>query len=89
MEIRQMQQKRARESRKKGGEDTTTLQNTAGLVDGNLRLACGRDLKKLSILSEHGWNITLFLDHIASCPECKAAEAQLMRGLNDLLRQSG
>lgn len=53
---------------------------------GMLNLSCGRDLVSLGIRSrEGGWNITAFLDHLASCKECGQSEGMLIGLLNELI----
>lgn len=51
-----------------------------------LNLSCGRDVVGLGIRNKEGsWNITAFLDHLASCNECGQSEGALISRLNDLI----
>lgn len=51
-----------------------------------LNLSCGRDLVSLGIRNREGaWNLTAFLDHLASCKECGQTEGALIGLLNDLI----
>lgn len=51
-----------------------------------LNLSCGGDVVSLGIRSKDGsWNITAFLDHLASCNECGQTEGTLIGLLNDLI----
>lgn len=51
-----------------------------------LNLSCGRDVVGLGIRNKEGsWNITAFLEHLASCNECGQSEEALIGLLNDLI----
>ena len=50
-----------------------------------LNLLCGRDPAELGIKTSEGWNITAFLDHLASCAQCSKSQETLIGDLNKII----
>ncbi len=50
-----------------------------------LKLICGKDLKRLCIERDKGFNITAFLDHLARCEKCRKAGDKLIDALNRVI----
>ncbi|MGC8490891.1 MAG: hypothetical protein ACP5SH_04045 [Syntrophobacteraceae bacterium] len=54
-----------------------------------MHLLCGKDPMDLGIKTYEGWNITVFLDHLRSCPKCSKSQESLINELNGIIGGKG
>ncbi len=50
-----------------------------------INFLCGNDPVEMGIKDHMGWNISLFLDHLQSCEQCRKGEPVMIERLNKLI----